>query len=962
VVKPAARVRGPARLRIRATEQRTARLRIRATERRTARLRIRATVNGEPIEALCEPHESLLDMLRDDLGLTGAKEGCNDGNCGACSVLLDGRVVNSCLVLAAEVEGREVVTVEGLADWPALHPLQRAFIAEDALQCGFCTPGVLITAKALLDRVPDPTDREIRCWLAGNLCRCTGYESIVRAVRAAAKEIARTRRGSAKARSGPAAGAPAPSASGARVIGTRPARVDAPEKVTGRALFGADVRLPGTVVGRILRSPHAHARIVSIDTRKAESLPGVLAVVTAADLPPLKDCGSRSAETTQDLRFARDNTLAGGKVLYQGHPIAAVAARSAATAEEALRLIRVDYEVLPAVLDVMEAMRADAPRLHDRLVSQASGLPAAGGHRPGNVAHRFRLEKGDPERAFARAEVVVEREFRTTMVHQGYLEPQAATAVWGPDGTLTVYASTQGSFALRQQIADLLDLPMTRLRVVPTEVGGGFGSKNQAYVEVPAALLAVGCGRPVRIVMSRAEVLMATGPTPGTVIRVKMGTRRDGRICAAAAELYYEAGAYPGSPVSMAAEAMFSAYDIPDGRIDGYDVVVNKPKAGFYRAPGVTPASFAVEQVVDELAGRLGIDPLEFRLANSARDGTRLISGGVHTDIGAREVLEAARASPHYAAPLRGPHRGRGVAHATWGNWGAQSSCVMSLNSDGTVAMVTGSVDLTGTRTSLAMQAAAVLGLPVDRIRPRVGDTDETGYTDTSAGSRTTVATGLAVIKASRELLERLRERAAILLETAAGEVRYADGVFTLARGGKKLSFAELAARMEDTGGPVSVAGSVNMGEWGAAFGTHIVDVEVDPETGRVKILRYTAVQDVGRAIHPPGIEGQMRGGVAQGIGWALFEGYAYDAAGRLLNANLLDNRLPTALDVPPIETVIVEVPSKHHPFGARGVGEMPIVPPPAAIANAIAAATGVRLTRLPMTPALVLEAMGVIH
>jgi len=919
------------------------------------RLRIRARVNGEPVQFLCEPQASLLEALRDSLGLTGAKEGCNDGNCGACSVLLDGRLVNSCLVLAAEIEGREVVTVEGLARWPALHPLQQAFIEEDALQCGFCTPGFLVAAKALLDRHPNPSDAEIRLWLAGNLCRCTGYEAILRAVRVAAKALA-GKSSAAKRKTG----VPAP---GFRVVGTRPPRIDAAEKVTGRAIFGADVRLPGTAIGRILRSPHAHARIRAIDARRAEALPGVLAVATSADLPPMEEVVARLGETVQNYRYIRDNTLAGAKALYQGHPVAAVAATSAAIAEQALGLIRVDYEVLPPVVDVVAAAEPGAPLLHEQMLTQtlAAGPQDGSRPRPSNVALYFRHEKGDPQAGFAQADVVIEREFRTVMVHQGYIEPQAATAVWGADGELTVYATNQGAFDLRDQIAKLLDLPMSRVRVVPTEVGGAFGGKIRSAIEVPAALLARKCGRPVKIVLSRAEVLTATGPSPGAFIRVKMGARESGEIVAAVADLYYEAGSYPGSMVDAAARNIFGPYDIRNGRVDGYDVVVNKPQVAAYRAPCTTAAAFASEQVIDELARRLGMDPIELRLRNSAKEGTRLVDGYVHANIGGREVLEAARASAHYRTPLVGRNRGRGVAHGFWGNWGAQSSCVMSVNADGTVSLVTGNVDLTGTRTSLAMQAAEALGLPLDCVRPRVGDTDATGYANVSAGSRTTVACGLAVIKAAGDVLAQLKGRAALALETTGDAIEYREGRFAAKDGKGQLTFAELAAQTGNTGGPVTAAASVNMRQWGAAFGTHIVDVEVDPETGSVKLLRYTAVQDVGRAIHPPGVEGQMRGGAAQGIGWALYEGYAYDRRGRMLNASLLDNKLPTALDVPPIETVIVEVPSKHHPYGARGVGEIPIVPPPAAIANAIAAATGARVTRLPMTPARVLEATGAI-
>ncbi len=388
---------------------------------------------------------------------------------------------------------------------------------------------------------------------------------------------------------------------------------------------------------------------------------------------------------------------------------------------------------------------------------------------------------------------------------------------------------------------------------------------------------------------------------------------------------------------------------------------------GAYRAPCTTAANFAAEQVVDEIAQALAVDPIELRLRNSVTEGSRRIDGAVHTAVGGREVLEAARASAHYRAPLAGPNRARGVAHGYWGNWGAQSSAVMSANADGTVTLTVSNVDLTGTRTSLAMQAAEALALPLDRIRPRFGDTESTGYANTSAGSRTTVACGLAVIKTAGLLLAELRKRAAMLLQAAEDgateeAVQYDGGTFTINDGKAKLTFAEVAAASEKTGGPVTAAASVNMRKWGVSFGTHIADVELDPETGKVRLLRYTAVQDVGRAVNPTLVEGQMRGGAAQGIGWALYEGYQYDDEGHLLNPTLLDNRLPTIMEVPPIETVIVEVPVEYHPYGIRGVGEMPIVPPPAAIANALARILGRRVTHLPMTPARILAARGAIE
>jgi xanthine dehydrogenase molybdenum-binding subunit len=742
------------------------------------------------------------------------------------------------------------------------------------------------------------------------------------------------------------------------VIGTRPARYDAADKATGRALFGPDIQLPGMLHGKVLRSPYAHARIRAIDARRAVDLPGVYAVVTAADLQEAEDRIVQLGEGSADLRYLCDNTLARDKVLYVGHAVAAVAARTPHIAEQALELIDVEYEVLPPVLDVLEAVQDGAPLLHPDLCTRSL---AGTSDRPSNVASHFQHLHGDPREGFAQADVVVERAFRTATVHQGYIEPHAAVAVWGADGSLTIYTTTQGSFAVRDHVAQLLRHPMSKIRVIPTEVGGAFGGKNVSYLDVLAALLSRQSGRPVKMVMTRAEVLLATGPSSGTAIEVKMGATREGKITAAQATLWYEAGAYPGSPVGSGGGTIFAPYAIPNGQIDGYDVVVNKPRIGSYRAPGATPASFAGESIIDELACELDMDPIEFRLLNCAREGTRRISGGRHAEIHGIEVLRAAQAHPHYRAPLPGDHCGRGVAFGFWGNWGAESSSTISVNGDGTVSLTVGSVDITGTRTSLAMQVAEVLGLALDQVRPTVGDTATIGFAEVSAGSRTTMATGVAVVKAARDVIDQLRERAALLWAVPVDRVSFEGGTLKCAGRAERMSFRELAAQLPETGGPVTGIGNVNVQEWGGTFGAHIADVHVDPETGKVTVLRYTAVQDVGRAIHPAAVEGQIQGGTAQGIGWALYEGYAYDGNGLLQNPSLLDYKQPTALDVPPIEVVIVEDPYPKHPFGVRGVGETPIVPPPAAVAAAIYRATEARVHDLPMTPARILSATGAI-
>ncbi len=705
-----------------------------------------------------------------------------------------------------------------------------------------------------------------------------------------------------------------------RVVGTRPVRHDGVDKVTGRALYGADFSMAGLLHGAVLRSPHAHARIVSIDASRAEALPGVKAVLTARDLPEAGDRIVDLGEGATPLKYIRGNILATNKVLYKGHAIAAVAAVNRHVAEEALGLIRVEYEVLPCVLTSPDAMRRGAPLLHEDLKTEDLGQKTDGIN---NVAAHIQYKLGDIEQGLAKAEVVVEREFCTATVHQGYIEPQNATALWNQDGRVYIWCSTQGAFLVRDTTACILDIPVSHVKVTPMEIGGGFGGKIPVYLEPVAALLSKKTGRPVKIVMSRKEVFEGTGPTPGSCIKVKMGAGKDGKITGAQAYLAYEAGAYPGSMVVPGAMCVFAAYDIANVLIDGYDVVVNKPSTAAYRAPGATNAAFATEAVVDELAEKLGVDPIDFRLKNAAREGTRRADGPKYRRIGCAEVLEAMKNHPHYRAPLDGPNRGRGVAVGFWFNVGLESSCSISVNADGTVNLVEGSTDIGGTRTSVAMQAAEVLGIPAENVRPAVADTDSVGYTSVTGGSRTTFATGLASIEAAKDVNRQMAARAARLWEVEPDAVETATGVFRCkSKPDLQLTFKELAGQLSSTGGPVVGRATVNARGVGGSFAGNIADVEVDPDTGKVTILRFTAVQDAGKAIHPSYVEGQMQGGSVQGIGWALNEEYAMSPDGTMMNSSLLDYRMPTSLDLPMIDTVIVEVPNPGHPFGARGVGE----------------------------------------
>lgn len=743
-----------------------------------------------------------------------------------------------------------------------------------------------------------------------------------------------------------------------KVIGTRPIRHDGEDKVTGRAVYGADVQLPGMLFGKILRSPHAHARIKSIRTQRAEALEGVKAVVTAADLP---DPGGKSADLGEGgeipLKYLSGNVLAKGKALYHGHAVAAVAATTSQIAEAALKLIEIDYEVLPPVMDVLHAMQSDSALLHEDLYMDELGETSS---TPSNVASHRRFLKGDLAKGFAAADRILEREYRCATVHQGYIEPHAATALWNADGRVTLWCTTQGAFSMRGAVHQILGIPLSSLKVIPTEIGGGFGGKIPTYGEPVAALLARKSRRPVKVVMNRTEVFTGTGPTSGTYVKLKMGMTREGRITAADATLIYEAGAFPGSIVQCGGICIFAPYNIENTNVEMYDVVVNKPKTAAYRAPGAPNAEFATETMVDEFCEMLHMDPLEFRLKNAAQEGDLQSHGIPHPKIGHIETVQAARDSVHYRSKLSGPNRGRGVASGYWLNAGLTSSAAAHLNGDGTVTLVEGSVDIGGSRTSIAMQLAETLGIRAEDVLPSVVDTDSVGYTDVTGGSRVTFATGWAAYEAAQSIKRQLREHAAQMWKVPFDAVTYRDATLqTNGDGSQKITLKELAKKLYSEGVDVAARVTVNPKAVGGAFATHIADVEVDPETGKVTILRYTAVQDVGRAIHPSYVEGQMQGGAAQGIGWALNEEYVYNAAGQMLNASFLDYRMPTSLDLPMIETIIVEVPNPGHPYGVRGVGEVPIVPPQAAIANAIYHAVGVRMRDLPMSPPRLFKALA---
>ncbi len=733
-------------------------------------------------------------------------------------------------------------------------------------------------------------------------------------------------------------------------VGTRSIRPDGVDKVTGRARFGADYFLPNMVHGRVLRSDHAHARIVSINTEKATALAGVVAVVTGADFPDIPRTMIHLGEQQADIRDIAENVMARDKVLYHGHAVAAVAATSLEIAEQALALIEVDYEPLPVVMDLDAAQADDATLLHADQVTMTMAGPVENAQ-PSNVAMYMPLPKGDVAQGFEQADVVIENSFQTATVHQGYVEPHATLVDAQVGGKTRIWTSTQGPFLFRTQIAGALAMSVSELQVIPTEIGGGFGGKLSIYLEPVAVILSRACSRPVKMVMSREEVLRASGPASASRIWVKVGAKSDGTLVAAQAKLEFEAGGFKGSPMVPAVMTMFASYNIEHVLLEGYDVVVNKPKASAYRAPGAPQAAFAAESVIDELALKLGMDPIDLRLNNAVDGGDLAVYGPPFEAIGLKQALQAVKAHPWYGQPLA-ENQGRGVALGFWFNVGMQSSATVRLNEDGAVTVVTGSPDIGGSRASMALFAAEELGVPPDRIEALVGDTESTGYCDTTGGSRTTYATGMAVVEAARDAVQELRRRAALTWELPLEQVAWQQGrAVDLTAANDPLPLAELTANAGQTGGPIAGSAELNAQGVGPGFGVHLCDVEVDQETGATKILRYLAVQDVGKAIHPSYVEGQLQGGAVQGIGLALNEEYLYTAEGVLDNPGFLDYRIPVASDVPMIETHLVEVPHPAHPYGVRGVGETPIVPPMATIANAISHVIGKRVTRLPASP-----------
>ena len=747
-----------------------------------------------------------------------------------------------------------------------------------------------------------------------------------------------------------------------RHVGRRQRRADAPERLTGRTRFTNDLLPAGALYARFVRSPYASARIVSVNADAARAVPGVVAVLTARDLPVVNIGAAVDA---------REIVMAYERTKHVGQPVVAVLAETEAAAEDGVGLVDVEYEALEPVVDPVEAMSSEVAVANPRELSAeelamhgaatATVEDAADANRP-NVASRTRFERGDVDAALQRADVVVEKEYRTSWVHQAYMEPQSCTAVIDALGNLTVYASTQALFHTRAMVARTLGLPDHQVTVNAMPVGGGFGGKF-GFLEPTVAALALATRRSVRAAYTRQEEFAAGDPAPESRIRVKLGASRDGRMLALDGELLFDAGAKAGAPVGIASILMGSLYRFETLRLNGVEVLTHKAATGAYRAPGAPQAAFALESTIDELAAALGMDPVELRLKNVAREGDERADGAKWTRIGLAECLEQAREVVRAQRAQLGPNEGIGVAAGGWPGATDAASAVCRLNGDGSLQITTGTVDLTGTNTTFALIAAEVFGMDdASKVRVTTADTDSAPYVGGTGGSKVTYTIGPAVLRAAQDARDQVLKIAASELEAAVEDLELVNGQVQV-RGvpGKQISMSDVF-RLATSGQkyvPVLGRGQTVISDHSPGMAVHVARVRVDPESGKVTPLHYVAIQDVGRAINPALVEGQMYGGAVQGVGWGLFEQLVFDEQGTPITGSLMDYTVPKASQSPDLEAVLVQVPSVLGPFGAKGVGEPPVIPGAAAWANAVHDACGARVTELPLTPERVWRAMN---
>lgn len=917
---------------------------------------IELNINGDLHPVTVTGTTTLLEVLRNQLGLTGTKEGCGAGDCGTCTVLMDGEPVNSCLLLALEAAGSEISTIEGVSSAGGLSPLQRSFVVEGAIQCGYCTPAMVLTGKALLDKNPDPTEDEIRSALAGTLCRCTGYSKIVAAIQ-------RWRQHTGEIEVAPEA------VPGERsVVGHSLVRKDALEKVTGRAEYTDDLQLPNMLHGKILTSPHAHARIISIDTTRASQLPGVKAILTGEDV----------SDTLYGISPARydEHILAKSKVRHVGDEIAAVAAVDEETCRRALELIKVEYEELPAVFDAEEAMTEAAPLILERY--------------PSNINTRVDWNFGDVEQGFAAADLVLEEKFVGNHIYQNPMEPHCAIAEWSGEGKLTVYTSTQVVHYVRHQLARLLELPEGDIRVVGPHCGGGFGGKAGVNpLEILSSLLAQETGRPVKMRYTRSEMYHHFRGRHKQHVTMKMGMTKEGYITAVKQQSILNGGAYSSFgvvAVYYSGAMVPTLYKLPNYKYDGFRVNTNLPASGAMRGHGCPHPRFAFESLLTELARKLGLDPIEVRLLNAMEPNSRTVNSLDISSCEFKACLEDVRQRSDWDNKWGKLPSGKGIGIGCGGFVSGagypiyrskfpHSNATIKVSEDGyKVVLYIGETDIgQGSRTVLGQIAAEAMGISFDRLKVVIADTETTPLALGSYSSRVTLMGGNACKMAGEDIRDQLLATAARLLEVTPAELLIrGNSIWMATAPERKLAWNDVAAAFFSEEGPLVGRGHYSPPEGlggdfkgstvgtspAYSFGACVCEVEVDVETGKVKVVRFTDSHDVGTPINPLAVAGQAEGAIAMMLGETLLEDLRYDERGRLLNPNLHDYLLVTAKDVPPIDSATVESYEPQGPYGAKEVGEGSTLPVIGAIANAIEDAVGVRIRTLPITPEKILRAL----
>ncbi len=924
---------------------------------------IKIDVNGRDYEVAVKPGTTLLDLLRDELRLFGTKKGCELGDCGACTVLIEGKPVNSCLVLAVETHGKAVTTIEGLANSEELHPIQRAFVEKGAIQCGYCTPGMIMRTTALLNENPNPGKNEVIKALSGNLCRCTGYTKIFEAVETAKlylkgkipKEIQYQ---------------PQKSAMNLSVIGKRLPKKDAPDKATGRAIYTDDITLPNMIYGKLLLSPVPHARIISIDTKVAEALPGVKAILTGADVPNL-------TWGTSPARYD-ENILAQTKVRYIGDPVAAVAADDEETCYKALKLIDVEYEELPAVFNAMEAMKDNAPRLFDDKYENNINT---------HVDHHF----GDIEKGFAEADYVREERFEGNRTYQNPLEPHCAIAEWDRHGRVTVHTSTQVVHYVHHQLSRIFGMPLGDIRVVMTNCGGGFGAKAATNsLEILSILLAKKVGCPVKMRFNREEMYLYARGRHKQYIDLKIGVKKDGTITAVKQKVVLEGGAYSSFGVVTtyyAGSMLPTLYKMSNYKYDGFRINTNLPPCGAFRGHGCPHPRFAFESLLSMIADDIGIDPIEIRLKNAMEPETRTCNDLDIHSCEFKACLKKVKEKSGWDKKKGKLPAGRGIGIGCGGFVSGagypiyrskfpHSNAIIKVQEDGSKAMLfTGEADIgQGSDTVLMQAAAEAMGITFDRMSVVSADSDLTPLGFGAYSSRVTLMGGNAAKMAGEEIRKQVISTASEILKIEDSQLDAKDNIIFIKHNPEKfIPWEEAAEAYFSENGPLVGKGHYMPPEGlggkykGAAVGTSpaysfsasVCEVEVDMETGKVKVLNFWDAHDCGTAINPMAVEGQIEGAIVMGMSETIFEEEVFNQQGKMLNADLHNYLIATAADVPIIDSTIVDSYEPQGPYGAKEVGEGATLPVLGAIANAIADAIGIRIFDLPITPEKILNAIN---